>query len=128
MGARRGIIPDDLRGEQSAVFAAIAPSIKNSGLRALLADVAWLNDRSRATSAQLAVASFTEAVRLVAGGKAALYFDDEKASSPNATELLRRGCQIASATGWKEPESAELKRLITSVTDSHSPAVMRAVT
>ena len=33
---KRSIIPSDLRGEQSAVFAKIAPNIRNPGLRARL--------------------------------------------------------------------------------------------
>ena len=42
---KRSVIPDDLRGNQSRVFAQIAPAIRNPGLRARLADIAWLNDR-----------------------------------------------------------------------------------
>lgn len=109
---RRSLIPDDLRGEQSNVFAALAPTIKNAGLRALLADIAWLNNRRLAASAQLAISSFCEAVRLVLDGKAKLYFDDETAGSHNGVEMLRRACQIAQATGWKEPEAAQLRTLI----------------
>lgn len=67
--SRRSIIPDDLRGEQSTVFAAVAATIKNPGLRARVADIAWLNDRSQGVLAQLAIESFTEAVRLVADGR-----------------------------------------------------------
>lgn len=114
---RRGVIPDDLRGEQSRVFADIAPRLKNPGLRALLSDIAWINDRRRAESAQLAIGSFSEAVRLVAEGKAESYFDDGRAASHEAAEVLRRACQIASATGWKEPEAGALRALIASMTN-----------
>jgi hypothetical protein len=120
MNGRRGIIPDDLRGEQSVAFAAIAPKIHNPGLRALLADIAWLNDRKLAASAQLAVAAFTEAVRLVADGKAEFRFDEQRATSPTGVDLLRRACQIASATGWKEPEAAALRELIANLTQGAS--------
>jgi hypothetical protein len=115
---RRSIIPDDVHGEQSAIFAKIAPAVRNAGLRARLADIAWLNDRSDAASAQLAIRSFREVVQLVVDGKAELYFEDERASSHAAVELLRRACQIASATGWKEPEAGKLKALIGSITQS----------
>lgn len=116
MDGRRSVIPDDLRGEQSAVFAIIAPTVKNAGLRARLADVAWLNDRKQAASAQLAITSFCAAVQLVSEGKAELFFEDEKVTSHNASELLRRACQIGSMTGWKEPEAGILKALINSLT------------
>ncbi len=116
MDGRRSIIPHDLRGGQSAVFAAIAPTLKNPGLRARLADIAWLNDRSLATSAQLAIRSFREAVRLVAEAQAAFFLEEQKASSHAGAEFLRRACQIAQATGWKEPEAGQLKALIQTLT------------
>lgn len=116
MDGRRSIIPDDLRGEQSAVFAKIAATARNAGLRARLADIAWLNNRSDAASAQLAISSFREAVQLVVDGKAELHFEDERAGSRSAVEMLRRACQIASATGWKEPEAGKLKALIELIT------------
>jgi hypothetical protein len=118
MGGRRSVIPYDLRGEQSAVFAQIAPAMGNPGLRARLADIAWLNDRKQSASAQLAISSYVESVRLVMDGKAELFFEDEKATSHNAAELLRRACQIASQTKWKEAETAPLKDLVQQLTHS----------
>ncbi|CAB4346922.1 unannotated protein [freshwater metagenome] len=118
MGGRRGIIPDDLRGEQSMIFAEIAPDLANAGLRALLADIAWLNNRKLATSAQLAIRSFTGAVELVAAGKAEFRFNEHGATSHTGADLLRRACQIASATGWKEPEASGLRALIGRLTES----------
>jgi hypothetical protein len=118
MDGRRSIVPDDLHGEQSAAFAAIAPKIHNPGLRALLADIAWLNDRKLAGSAQLAITAFTDAVRLVADGKADFRFEEQRATSHTGINLLRRACQIASATGWKQPEAAALRELIAKLTQS----------
>jgi hypothetical protein len=116
MDGRRSIIPDDLRGEQSAIFAAIAPKLRNTGLRALFADIAWLNDRKLAASARLAITSFTETVRLVANGEAEFRFGNGQAASSTGTDLLRRACQIAQATGWKEPEAGALRALIGELT------------
>ncbi|MGF1640500.1 MAG: hypothetical protein ACFCUO_06080 [Rhodospirillales bacterium] len=118
MDGRRSIIPDDLRGEQSSIFAEIAPTLRNAGLRALLADISWLNDRSLTASGRLAIASFTEAVRLVANGNAEFRFDNGKATSRAGTGLLRRACQIAQATGWKEPEAGPLRALIAELTQA----------
>src|SRR5690606_17060898 len=52
MERRRSLIPGDLRGAQSEVFSAVAPNIVNPGLRARLADIAWLNDRKQAAMAR----------------------------------------------------------------------------
>lgn len=115
MGGRRSMIPSDLHAEESDALAAIAPRISNPALRALLADIAWLNDRSRAASARLAINSFCEAVRLLAEGTAEL-FDGAGPSSRPAVDMLRRACQIAASTGWKEPEAGGLKAQIASIT------------
>jgi hypothetical protein len=118
MDGKRSVIPEDLRGEQSAVFAEIAATIKNPGLRARLADIAWYNDRKLSASAQLAISSYCDAVRLVMDSKAELFFDDEKATSHNAAEMLRRACQIANYTGWKDEPTAPLKTLIDRITQA----------
>lgn len=118
MEGRRSLMPSDLRGVQSEVFAAIAPGIVNPGLRARLADIAWLNDLKQATMAQLAISSYCAAVQDVIVGKAELFFEDAKATSHNGADLLRRACQIAHMTGWKEPEATRLKGLIASLSES----------
>lgn len=115
---RRSIIPSDLRGTQSDVFAAIAPSISNPGLRARLADIAWLNDRKQAAMAQLAISAYCAAVQDVIDGKAELFFEDAKATSHNGAQMLRRACQIANMTGWKEPEASTLKNLVASLSEN----------
>lgn len=115
---KRSIIPGDLRGPQSDVLAAIAPDIKNAGLRALLADIAWLNDRKLAAMGQLAIGSFCAAVRAVIDGNAELFFEDAKATSHNGAKMLRRACQIATLTGWKEPEAGSLKTMIATLGES----------
>lgn len=116
MDGRRSIIPDDLRGEQSAVFAAIASKLRNPALRALLADIAWSNDRRLAASARLAVTSLTETVRLVATREAEFRIGNVHATSSTGTDLLRRACQIAQTTGWKDPEAGALRALINELT------------
>lgn len=115
---KRSIIPSDLRGAPSEAFAAIAPSIKNAGLRALLADLAWLNDRKQAPMAQLAIGSFCDAVQAVADGNAELFFEDAKATCRNGAQMLRRACQIANMTGWKDPEASVLNDVIRTLSEA----------
>ena len=117
MDGRRSVIPSDFRGAQSEVFAAVAPGVVNPGLRALLADIAWLNDRKQAAMGHLAISAFCSAIQAVIEGKGELYFENAKATSRNGTDLLRRACQIAHATGWKEPEAGTLKSLIASLSE-----------
>lgn len=119
---KRTIIPEDLRGEQSVILAKIAPNLKNPGLRALLGDIAWLNDKSLGESARLATASFIEAVRSVAAGDAQLYSEDDGAASHQAVELLRRACELSRATGRKEPEASDLVALIVTLSENAAAA------
>jgi len=120
MDGRRSVIPSDLRGAQSEVFAAIAPGIVNPGLRARFADIAWFNDRKQAAMAQLAISAYCAAVQDVIDGEAELFFDDAKATSHSGAELLRRACQIANMTGWKQPEATTLNSPLTKPPGSDS--------
>lgn len=115
---RRSLIPSDLRGAQSNVFAVVAPGIFNPGLRARLADIAWLNDRKQAAMALLAISSYCAAVQGVADGKAEFFFEHAKSTSHNGAEMLRRACQISNMTGWKEPEASTLKGLIATLSEA----------
>jgi hypothetical protein len=109
---RRTLIPSDLRGPQSDTLAELAPTIRNPGLRARLADVAWLNNRKLSESARLAVESYCEAIELVIARKASFILEEEWGASFSGAELLRRCCQIATATGWKDPEKTRISSLI----------------
>ncbi len=115
LDGKRSMIPCDLRGGQSDVLAAIAASIDNSGLRARLFDVAWHNNRKLFTMAQLAINAYCDTVQAVLDGTAEFFSDERTASSRGGTEMLHRACQIAKATGWKDPEGARLKLLVPAV-------------
>lgn len=108
---RRTIVPTDLCGSQSATLASFAPSINNLGLRARCADIAWICDRKLASMAVLAIRGYCDGLAKVLSGDAELFAEDEKASSHHGEELLRRACQIATATGWKEPEAGLIAAL-----------------
>ena len=115
MDGQRSMIPADLRGDQSTVIAELAPTIQNPGLRARLADIVWYNDRKLAAMAPLAIDAYCEAVQLVLDGKAEFSSDDVRASDKQGCEMLRRACQIARATGWKDPAVSRLSALIEAV-------------
>ncbi len=117
MNGKRGIIPADLRGDQSSVFAEIVPTIRNPGLRARLADIAWINNRALPYMAQLAIGSYCQSVQLVFDGKAEFFNGNRLAIDSDGCDMLLRACQIAQATGWKEPESSSLKRLMQVILD-----------
>ena len=112
---QRTLIPSDLRGEQSAAIADLAPNIGNPGLRARLSDIAWQSDRNLALMAQQAIEAFCEAVSLVLEGKAEFFNEDRAASGYDGCRMLRRACQLAHATGWKDPGASRLRTLIGTV-------------
>lgn len=115
MDGRRSMIPADLGGDQSNVLAELVPAVRNSGLRARLADIAWHNNRKLAAMAQQAIDAYCEAVQLVLDGPAELFGGDRMASSNDGCKMLHRACQIAHATGWKDPEASRLNALVRAV-------------
>ena len=90
--------------------------IENPGLKARLSDVAWHNNRKLSDMAQLAIDAYCDAVEAVLKGKAELFPHKRTASSRGGAEMLLRACQIARTTGWKDPEGARLKTLVSVVT------------
>ena len=112
---RRSMIPSDLRGDQSAVIAEFVPTLRHPGLREKLADIVWINDRKLAAMAHRAIDSYCEAVQLVLDGKAEFFNEDRTASAHDGCNMMRRVCQIAHSTGWKDPEASGLKALLRAV-------------
>ena len=104
-----------LEGEQSRALATVAPGMRNPGLRARLADIAWYNDRSSKTMAQLAIGAYCEAIESVVNGRAEIRYAPQGAVGRHGSHLLRRACQIAQATAWKDPEGSRLKSLMKTV-------------
>ena len=115
MDGQRSMIPADLRGDQSTLIAELVPTIQNPGLGARLADIVWYNDRSVTAMAPKAIDAYCEAVQLVLDGKAEFFKDDRRASDKQGREMLRRACQVAHATGWKDPEASRLTALVEAV-------------
>ena len=114
-GDRRSIIPSDLRGGQSDVFAEVAANIRNAGLKARLSDLAWHNNRRLPAMAGQAINAYCDAVQAVLDGAAEFFHQSKTASSRDGSNMLRRACQIANATGWKDPQAVHLRALIRAV-------------
>ena len=65
--------------------------------------------------AQQAIDAYCEAVQLVLDGEAKFADEDRTASSNDGCDMLRRACQIAHATGWKDPHAPRLRTLLGAV-------------
>ena len=115
MDGRRSLIPADLRGDQSVVIGELVPTIQNPGLRARLADIVWINDRSLAATASHAIDAYCESVQLVLDNEAQFFNEDRTPSGHDGRKMLHRACQIAHATGWKDPQALRLKTLLCAV-------------
>ena len=115
MDGRRSMVPGDLKGVQTHVLADRVPTVRNPGLRARLADIAWHNHRKLSHMASRAIDAYCEAVRLVLDGEAEFFNEDRAASGIDGCKMLHRACWIAHATGWKDPEASRLRALVAAV-------------
>lgn len=98
---KRSQIPNDFSAEQVAELAKAAAKIQHPGIRARIADVAWLQDRANRPMAELAVQSYEECIKLVLTGKARHEFQEKPEASHQTIELLRRAFQIFGAIKGK---------------------------
>lgn len=115
MNGRRSMIPSDIGREQAIELAKAAPSFTNAGIRARIADIAWLGNRRDRDSADLAIRSYVEAVTLVKTGKAKHEFDDGPELGRCSVELLKRAFQISHAVKGKKDHPPELVQALQDV-------------
>lgn len=107
-GNQRSAIPSDFTGEQSATFVAMLDRIKNPGLRARFADIAWTNDRKTAgRAAPVAIAAYQEAADGLLTGKFKPYLDRGRGSF-EALGNIQRAFAIAHATTKKDAKGRAL--------------------
>ncbi|MFN3626212.1 MAG: hypothetical protein ACK4TP_19460 [Hyphomicrobium sp.] len=100
-GNQRSAIPSDFKGEQSAVFVEILHSVRNPGLRARLADIAWTNDRKTATGAgKVAIDAYRECAEGLLGGAFKPHLEGRALSE--ALKNMQRALAIARATTRKD--------------------------
>lgn len=104
---RRSMIPSDIEYEQILELAKAAPSFSHAGIKARIADIAWLGNRSDRDSADLAIQSYVEAVQSVEEGKAKHEFDEQPELGRESVELLRRAFQISHAVKNRNDEYPE---------------------
>lgn len=114
---RRTAIPEDFQGEQARQLGLAAPRIEHIGVRARLADFAWLNERKDKLSADLAIESYASAVEAVLEGRAKHFHSDLGAVHHQTFELLRRSFQISRLTKGKEAHSERLLSLLARLLD-----------
>lgn len=117
MNGKRSMIPNDIGHEQAIELAKAAPSFSNAGIRARIADIAWLCNRRDRDSADLAIRSYIEAVNSVKTGKAQHEFDDGPELGRCSVELLKRAFQISHAVKGKKSHSPELVQALQDVID-----------
>lgn len=117
MNDRRSAQPSDFRGQQSSVFAQLAPLVKNPLLRARLADTAWLNDKKEHEAARLAIEGIVSAIRLVGDSNLKFEFGDSKLYSSQGQEKLRRALSLSRAIGWDKPASLLARNLAIEIKD-----------
>lgn len=107
-GDQRSVIPSDLKGEQSATLLAIVDRIKNPGLRARIADIAWTNDRKAAgRAAGVAVAAYRICADGLLDGTFTPYVNENRASF-ETLKNVQRAFAIAQATTKKDSKGRAL--------------------
>jgi len=105
---QRSAIPSDFKGEQSLAFVDILDKIKNPGLRARLADIAWTNDRKSAGhAASVATAAYKESADGLLCGVFRPYLNEGRASF-EALKNVQRAFAIAQATTKKDAKGRVL--------------------
>ena len=114
---RRSMIPSDIEYEQAIELTKAASSFSNAGIRARIADIAWIGNRKDRTVAELAIHSYIEAVQQVHAGKAKHKFDEEPKLGRRSVDLLKRAFQISRAIKGKNQHPQELTETLQSVID-----------
>jgi hypothetical protein len=109
-GGERTAIPQDFKGEQTAVFASLLPEIVHPGLRARLAEMVWLNDRKAHESARVAIDAYCEATNGLLDGRLKDQFPDLGPASMERLRLVERALQIAGMIGKRGQLPDQLTR------------------
>ena len=111
------MIPSDIEYEQAIELTNAASSFSNAGIKARIADIAWMGNRKDGAVAKLAIHSYVEAVQQVQAGKAKHEFDEEPKLGRCSVELLKRAFQISHAIKGKNQHPQELIETLQSVID-----------
>lgn len=117
INGQRSMIPNDIEYEQAVELAKAATSFSNAGIKARIADIAWLGNRKDRDTAELAIHSYVEAVQQVQAGNARHEFDEEPKLGRCSVELLKRAFQISHAIKGKDQHPKELVDTLQSIID-----------
>ena len=109
---KRSMIPSDIEHKQAIELAKAASSFSNAGIRARIADIAWIGNRRDKNAAELAIHSYVEAVRHVQAGEAKHASDEEPRLGCRSVELLKRAFQISYAIKGKNQYPHELVKVL----------------
>lgn len=97
-GEGRSAIPEDFAQAQWAVIAQLAPTVRNPGLQARLADLVWSCDRRARSMADLAVDAYCEMVEGQLDGRFDPYLKCDSRVDFDAINYSLRALQVSTAT------------------------------
>jgi hypothetical protein len=104
---------DFTRDQCEALFAS-RDRLRSVLLRAYIADLTWLNNRTNAEAARIAIDSFAELARRSLDGEAHAKHVGLEAGNNLVAGLLNRAITLAFAIGWDRPENDGLRKCLLS--------------
>lgn len=115
MDGKRSLMGSDLEKPQVDELAAAFSSFRNPGLRARIADLIWVRDKTRSQFARTAIDCYCDLADGLLAGHLTERFERNSATGIGIEKLLRRSAVIASRTGWNKPENDRLRALMLEV-------------
>lgn len=112
MDGKRSLIPDDLAGEQTAILAAIAPSLPHRSLRAKVGDVAFYNQRKHHAAASAAIVAYCEIAHGRLTDTIAPRFPELGNSIRDVVEPLARATYLMRATRKRGDVPVEVRQAL----------------
>lgn len=106
----RSAIIDDFRGKPSDILFKNLTRMKNPMLRARVADVVWIIDRSRSNAASAAIEAYLDVLTQIDQGTRKSRFNETGAFGHDAVALLRRALSIGRQIGWDKDITQAARR------------------
>jgi hypothetical protein len=109
---RRTAIPEDFRGEPVSVLAAMSGVAQNPAVKARLADVCWLLERSRRELGLLAVQSYVGVCHILPNWSDEPERRPPHIVGPTARDAVYRALTIARRIGWDTVPAISAKAFV----------------
>lgn len=109
---RRSIVPSDIPESLNDALASCIPHIRNSILRARIADIAWVNNRRHGACAAVAVDAYCDVVDKLRAGQLTRHNKQADDTDYDVVGRLRRACQIAVVTNVKGAIPERVRNLV----------------